>query len=208
VRPLFTRVEFDWPVATKGYTLLRRDDVAGLRIVPMKGRIATTKPFHQFPALFKQFATFQPTPEGALKFANKFGLLLMGENELAKWLRCRMDFADLIAADLNEDTSRSETTLSALSRVNSILSTEITTEISSLGGVVVKPRSLLAAMAFQLGLWFGSKDRRTGQCVRCGATWIFGSGSGHRISRQYCSVSCQAAAAYERKKKQKRVDSS
>jgi hypothetical protein len=174
----------------------------------MKGPVITTKPFHQFPALFKQFATFQPTPEGALKFADKFGLLLKGENELAKWLRCRMDFVDLIASDVNEDASRSEATLSALSRVNAILSTELTAEISSLGGVVVKPQSLLAAMAFQLGLWFGSKDQRTGQCVRCGATWTFGSGTGHRISRQYCSVSCQAAAAYERKKKQQEVGSS
>ena len=206
MRPLFTRVEFDWIVASKGYTFLRREGVsAGLQIIPMNGPVTRTKPFHQFPALFKQFATFQPTPQGALKFASKFGLLQRGDNELADWLRHRMDFAELIAP--NEGDSQSKTKVSALKRVNSIFWAEVTTEISELGGIVVKPRSLLAAMAFQLGLWFGSEDQPLGQCVRCGATWVFGAGTGHRVSRQYCSVSCASAAAYERKKRQLKAGS-
>jgi hypothetical protein len=216
LRPLFTRVEFDWTVAANGYTFLRGDDVSGvllrggdvsgLHIVPRKGPATKTKPFHQFPALFKQFATSQPTPHGALQFASKFGLLQRGDNELATWLRHRMDFAELIAP--NEREPRSETKVSALKRVNSIFWTEVITEISELGGIVVKPQSLLAAMTFQLGLWFGSDDQHIGQCAKCGATLVFGTGTGHRVSRRYCSISCQAAAAYERKKKQVNAGSS
>ena len=59
---------------------------------------------------------------------------------------------------------------------------------------MIKPRDLLAAMAFQLGMWRGTDDERFGQCVECGATWMYGPGTGHRVNRRYCSMKCQEAA--------------
>ena len=81
MRALFTRVDFDWVVASKGYTIVEQEK-AVRRIIPLKGSVyAVTRPFHQFPGLFKQFAALEATCSGVVKFANKFGLL---ENEGTK----------------------------------------------------------------------------------------------------------------------------
>ena len=65
---------------------------------------------------------------------------------------------------------------------------------------MLRPHSLLAAMALQMGLWFGTHDDRIGQCVECGATWVIGPGTGHRVSRRYCSEKCADAVRYRLKK--------
>ena len=138
-----------------------------------------------------------------LEFANKFGLLQEGdqENRLTVWLQHRSDFAELSATQpSNKATPSLESHRMALERVNRILRSGITAEISEAGGLVVKPRDLLAAMAFQLGLWRGTDNERFGQCVECGSTWMYGPGTGHRVNRRYCSISCQDAARYRRKK--------
>ena len=44
----------------------------------------------------------------------------------------------------------------AFERINRIMRSGVTAEISEAGGVVVKPHDLLAAMAFQLGMWTGN----------------------------------------------------
>ena len=202
MRALFTRVDFDWVVASKGYTIVEQEK-AVYRIFPLKGSVyAVTRPFHQFPGLFKQFAVLEPTSKGVVSFANKFGLLGNEKNgaDLDSWFQYASEFNELIESKSNTNaTPWSECRLPAPISINRVLQTGITTEISEFG-IVVRPHSLLAAMALQLGLWFGTHDDRIGQCVECGATWVFGPGTRHRVSRQYCSTSCQDAARYRRKK--------
>jgi hypothetical protein len=93
MRVLFTRVDFDWMVASKGYTVVEQDN--GLpRIVPLKGSVhVVTRPFHQFPGLFKQFAALEATSSGVVKFSNKFGLLENEANEtdLNSWFQYAND---------------------------------------------------------------------------------------------------------------------
>ena len=204
MRPLFTRVEFDWMVAANGYTVLESDLKS--RVVPLKGPSRPTRPFHKYPGLFKQFAAMPASADGVVKFADKFGLLQDGhhENELTAWLQHRTDFAELTAIKPRDNaTPLCESTRMALERVNRILRSGITAEISEAGGLVVKPCDLLAAMAFQLGLWRGTDSERFGQCVECGATWMYGPGTGHRVNRRYCSMKCQEAAYYRRKKERR-----
>ena len=187
-------------VAANGYTILRSEP---LRVVPLKGPTHRTRPFHKYPGLFKQFAAFEPTPEGAVKFASKFGLLQQQDqgNDFAEWARHMRDFAELTALNANSNlTTPSDLQRSALENVNRIVCSGITVEISETGGVVVKPHSLLAAMAFQLGLWFGTHDESIGQCEECGTTWVYGPGTGHRVNRRYCSINCQDAVRYRRKR--------
>ena len=209
MRPLFTRVEFSWKVASNGYTLSpphsdegHETELQG-RIVPLRGPTHQTKPFDKFPGLFRQFAAMEATPSGALHFANKFGLLQAEEpgSALTVWLEQRAHFAELV---VNSDTPSSNgRRADALNSLNHILRSQMSTEISAVGGIVVKPHSLLAAMAFQLGLWFEVGDNRIGQCAECGTTWEFGPGTGHRVNRRYCSMKCQEAAYYRRKKKRR-----
>jgi hypothetical protein len=209
MRPLFTRVEFSWKVASNGYALspLHSDGGANgtelqCRIVPLRGPTHQTKPFDKFPGLFRQFASMEATPSGALDFANKFGLLQAEQsgNALTLWLEQRAHFAELVANDASSSNGRRA---DALNSLNHILHSELSTEISAVGGIVVKPHTLLGAMAFQLGLWFEVGDNRIGQCAECGTTWEFGPGTGHRVNRRYCSMKCQEAAYYRRKKERR-----
>ena len=202
MRPLFTKVQFDWLVAANGYAI-KPEKSTHVTLVPTSGPQLRTRPFHKYPGLFKQFAAMPASAEGAVQFADKFGLLQGGDhgNELAIWLQNRTDFAELTAIKSSDNaTLLSAPARIALERVNCILRSGITVEISEAGGVVVKPRDLLAAMAFQLGMWLGTDNERFGQCVECGATWIYGPGTGHRVNRRYCSTNCQDAARYRRKK--------
>jgi hypothetical protein len=235
MRPGFFKVEFEWPVACNGHRLettelARECDPANFFYVvtPIRGPVLKKKAFDEFPGLFLQFASIQPTPGGALDFADKFGLLQRDkDNELIWWLQYRQDFAELVALkgraglhtmSVNNQLGYAKVltlgldrlvtwvgnpVLSPLDRVNRIFRTDITAEISwhgRSGGLVVQPRSLLAAMALQLGLWLGTENEYIGQCPQCGETWEYGSGTDRRASRRYCSEKCQDAARYRRKK--------
>ena len=190
-------VEFEWMVASNGYTILEEGKAPGHPhcqiVVPLKDLFEIKRPFQQFPGLFKQFATLKPSPNAAVNFANRFGLLQRGPmaNNLAHWFETSTNFADVVSGSDRQEK--------ALSSINRILRTEIATGISQ-AGIVIRPRSLLAAMALQLGVWLGTRDDRIGQCAECGATWLIGPRTGHRVSRQYCSPNCREAARYRRKK--------
>lgn len=153
------------------------------------------------------------------------------ENELVYWLQYQRDFTELIALKdrakfhdrmaAEEERPLPETCLklnrfdgleialldsqlSALERVNRIFHTGITARIiwgAGASGIVVQPTSLLATMALQLGLWLAAETEYIGQCHKCGATFEYGPGTGRRASRRYCSLKCQEAARYARKKK-------
>ena len=94
-------------VAANGYTVLGSDPK--LRVVPLKGPAHPTRPFHKYPGLFKQFAAVQPSADGVVEFANKFGLLQEGdhENHLALWLQHRSDFAELTATQPSNEATPS-----------------------------------------------------------------------------------------------------
>jgi len=202
--PLFAKVEFAWLVAANGYTL-KPEQSTYKRLVPASGPQRQTRPFHKYPGLFKQFATIPASAEGVVKFANKYGLLHGDhENELALWLLHRTDFAELTAIKPGDNAGAPRDSFrTAFERVNRILRSGIMVEISEAGGIVVKPRDLLAAMAFQLGIWWGIDSERFGQCLECGSTWMYGPGTGHRVNRRYCSIKCQEAAYYRRKKERR-----
>jgi hypothetical protein len=105
MRPSFFKVEFDWPVASNGYRLVKTEIADAVEppelfhvVTPNEGRVLKKRAFDEFPGLFKEFARIEPSPDGTLAFADKYGLLQDGrENELVWWLQYQRDFADLIA---------------------------------------------------------------------------------------------------------------
>jgi hypothetical protein len=235
MRPGFFNVEFEWPVASSGYRLVKTETAEGVEptelfyvVTPNGGDFLNKRAFEKFPGLFLEFAHMEPTPEGVLAFASKFGLLQADrENELIWWLQYQRDFAELVAlkgraklpdtmapgrrlvsVKLGEleglQFAMPDSRLGALDRVNRVFQAGITAYISRDGrasGLVVKPTSLLAAMALQLGLWLGAETESIGQCPQCGGTFEKGPGTRHRASRRYCSLKCQEAARYTRRKK-------
>jgi hypothetical protein len=237
VRPSFFKVEFNWPVASRGHRLVKTEIADAVEprelfsvVTANKGRVLKRRAFDEFPGLFKEFAKIEPSAAGALAFADKYGLLQNDrENELIWWFQYRNDFAELIAlkdrARLHEkmgaalplnpavllelaqqglETWLPDSQLSALERVNRIFQTGITAQITwgtRAPGILVQPKSLLAAMALQLGLWLGTEAEYIRQCPECGGTFEYGPGTTHRASRRYCSLECQEAARYARRRR-------
>jgi hypothetical protein len=199
--PLLSRVDFEWAVASKGYTIIENEAGDCPRVVPLSGPLRPTQPLQQYPGLFKQFAKLEPTAAGVIRFANRFGLLQSDPNQngLSDWFTSARDFAELA-----NSTSWSQGRTSSLNRINEIVRTSVITEIARVG-LVLKPRSLLSAMALQLGYWLQCSDDRIGQCAECGNTWLIGPNTGHRVSRKYCSRNCNDAARYRRKKAKLRL---
>lgn len=66
----------------------------------------------------------------------------------------------------------------------------------------MQPRTLLAAMWLQFGQ-HASSDKGYQSCLRCGAWFIFGTGTGRRKSGHYCSDACRKAAFNARKEQGK-----
>jgi hypothetical protein len=105
MRPSFFNVEFEWPVASRGYRLVKTEVADSVEppelfyvVTPIEGPALKRRALDEFPGLFKEFASIEPSPEGVLAFASKFGLLQEDrENELIWWLQYRRDFAELIA---------------------------------------------------------------------------------------------------------------
>jgi hypothetical protein len=185
-------IDFEWALAAKGYTIVENV------VVPNKGPLHVTTPLQTYPGLFKQFAKLEPTAAGVVRFANRFGLLQSdpNQNSLADWFKRSRDFAELATC---RSANWSQGPKSSLTTINEVIRTEVITEIAKFD-LVLRPSSLLAAMALQLGFWLQESNDRIGQCVECGNTWLIGPGTGHRVSRKYCSRNCNDAARYRRKK--------
>ena len=83
--PLLSRVEFEWMVASKGYTIIEHKQASetirrSVRF-PSERTLRVTRPVHQYPGLFKEFAKLEPTAAGVVRFANRFGLLHSDPNQ-------------------------------------------------------------------------------------------------------------------------------
>ena len=104
MRAGFFNVEFEWPVASNGYRLVKTEIADSVEppelfyvVTPYEGPVLSKKAFDEFPGLFKEFASIEPTADGVLRFAGKFGLLQQDrENELIWWLQYQRDFVELI----------------------------------------------------------------------------------------------------------------
>lgn len=196
MRLISCNIEFEWVLAANGYTIVENKEASCQLVVPIKGPLRVTQPLQKYPGLFKSFAKLEPTASGVARFANRFGLLQSdpNQNRLSDWFERSRDFAQV-----SNGTSASLAEASALTHINEIIRTGVITEIARVG-LVLRPRSLLAAMALQMGFWLQDSGDRIGQCAECGNTWLIGPRTGHRVSRKYCSPNCCDAARYRRKK--------
>jgi hypothetical protein len=196
MRLISCNIQFEWVLAVNGYTIVENKEASCQLVVANKGPLRVTQPLQKYPGLFKSFAKLEPTAAGVARFANRFGLLQSdpNQNRLADWFERSRDFAQA-----SNGTSASLSEAGFLTHINEILRTGVITEIARVG-LVLRPRSLLAAMALQMGFWLQDSEDRIGQCAECGNTWLIGPRTGHRVSRKYCSPNCSDAARYRRKK--------
>jgi hypothetical protein len=135
--PLISGVEFQWVVASKGYTITENDEANYQQVIPLPGRLRVIRPLQQYPGLFKQFAKLEPTAVGVIGFANRFGLLRSGPNQngLPYWFTSSRDFAALANCTI---ARWSERQMTSLNRIDEIIRTGVITEITKVG-LVLRP---------------------------------------------------------------------
>jgi hypothetical protein len=105
-------------------------------VTPNDGPVLEKRAFDEFPTLFMEFARVDPSPEGVLKFAGKFGLLQDRENELIWWLQYQRDFAELIAL---KGRTRLHDEMAGRSRPWSLVFPDILLELGQSEGLQIAP---------------------------------------------------------------------
>jgi hypothetical protein len=206
---------FAWPVDQDGYKIWvnRHDSETALRvgrnetvfIQPRGGPLRYYYPLG-FEGLWLRFAESCKSVEGALSFANEFGLPLTLESELpgagdevsdflreAELLRKiaeRLDAGDRVSATklLNEGGGAHVT--------EAILPNEKTAAFE----VVLIPTTLLSALLHQAAEAIGG-DRRFRRCRNEGCpNWFRVGPQAHTARREFCSDRCRVASARRQKR--------
>lgn len=197
-----------------------------LTIYPNEGGSRDEGPIIEHPTLFNEFAALDASPNAFLNFANCYGLLYnwhLGES-LDRWFDLHEDFNEA----LTEGPILSEPDQSfwldpggakaldfchdipALERLNVIIQAYTLVVFGTRGGppapkLVIRARSLAAAMAIQLGDHLFARERgeiRIVNCLWCGKAHQVGSGTDSRRSRKFCNDTCKNRFNYRRKKQE------
>ncbi len=198
------------PAVTKGGTLLRGgpEDV----IVRNGGRLEQIEMF-KFNALWRQLAETPKTPQGALKFVEKFG-----------FLNYRQDGKEQAVEEITDHIESARTLVDCYERedwgrISDWLNKANPNSIFGIGGVgklgivfgekhpgerpelKFRAGSLNGAILVQYlnDVAGGTKHRK---CVRptCQIWFSYGPGTKHRETARYCSTKCQKAHAYMKHK--------
>lgn len=92
---MYKYFHFDWPLHTDGYEIESVELMAGLLsttkwrkvkfIVPIGKETEIYQPLKEYSGLFQTFAGCGTSEKEILDFANRYGLLFAGDNNLASW---------------------------------------------------------------------------------------------------------------------------
>ena len=198
MRLISCNIEFEWVLAANGYTIVENEEASCHLVVPNKGPLRVTQPLQKYPGLFKSSQSWSPRLLAlpGLRTGLAYCKATPIKIACADWFKRSRDFARV-----SNGTSAGLSEASSLTHINEIIRTGVITEIARVG-LVLRPRSLLAAMALQMGFWLQDSEDRIGQCAECGNTWLIGPRTGHRVSRKYCSPNCSRRGAVPSQKEQ------
>lgn len=215
--------DFEWPRDESGYEILEVPEevpspeatlltgrLAGTFIRPRGGVVRKYRWLDHHPALFREFADTPQTSEGVLDFANRFGLLFPdgafekqrdGSEYLPDWFKHIQSFqAGIGFAEHGQrgwDFAPAQFEVQVTKNVSVHLVKRDERELPQLA---MRPRSLIAAMWLQYGLWISTPNMKLRRCVYCSTWFTYGPGTGRRETARYCSPKCQKAHQYAKKK--------
>jgi hypothetical protein len=171
-------IELTWHRDEKGYDLLPGSPP---RIVGKGGARKPYRPLHEYPTMFRVFATIEKTPKGALGFIETFGPLTLDGVAGAKGekLSTVIEWAVLMQSRLQKVKGRQ----GDLPR-NS-LEAHLVTDRDGVR-LEFRPSTLIDALWLQLGqeLSGGSEILR---CLHCDQFFRAGPGAARRARTTFCS---------------------
>ena len=215
-------VFLEWVVPGDGYQIEERPEnkamsaSAGLYLAPTGSSAFVYRPMEKHPAMFREFADVELTPEGVVGFANKYGApfgdtghgysglpmtavpgvkmdLMHFGNELEYIYGCIQSMRHAVTQ--YEAGERSDWVDSGhpLGRAD--------IRFASVNGslnLIIHPDSLMDAMWIQFArLVAGNVQIR--KCAQCPVWFPFGTGTKRRKSAIYCSGRCRRAAYDQRR---------
>ena len=166
------------------------------------------RPLEQYPALFREFADTETSPEGVLQFVKKYG-----HTETYSYHDYTQDGRHLYylyaaIEDMREAIQIWERgDLKELVRYM-VIPPELTIKFRIIPGrekpaLVIEPKTLLDGMWIQFAQAV-TGDTNLQKCSVCPTWFVYGSGTGRRSSSLYCSERCRKAA-YEQRKQRRRA---
>lgn len=204
-------IDFEWGRAADGYEIVwpkpkAAGEKRGTRIItgdvgptlePKSDRTIRYRPLDEHPALFKEFAELDSSPEAILEFANKYGLLNDDGPPCRLW---NDGIITLKAAVILWERGAEEPFIQAW---NATKLGQISIKLVCRGqketpGLAMVPSSLESAMYIQLAQAI-TGNRGLQRCLWCATWFLFGAGTGRRKSAHYCSDHCRKVAHRHRK---------
>jgi hypothetical protein len=186
---------FEWPVDSDGYVIVQRggtgeDLLSSFRYEVIRGRGGAQRlyqPMECEPGLWREFAETCRGAEEALKFSNKFGLLLDQEachvDLMLNWSAHVRNIASLM------DSHRRD---AAIEQFNNLPHARASVCIEN-GELRPRPSNLLSALLIQTGeALTGGHTFRACQNPKC-QRWIKVGTGASTIRRKFCSDRCRVA---------------
>lgn len=215
-------VFLEWVVPVDGYRFEQREAnpkmqaLAGLYLTSIGTRSWVYRPLEDYPAMFREFADVELTPEGVVSFANKYGAPIgdldwtyeglpmtatpqvnIGEIYWGNHLESIYDYIQDMrhAVEQFERGDINHMNMSGSSIARAVLKFH-KYQGRDTPNLFIQPDSLKDAMWFQFAR-FVSDGMQIRNCAQCPTWFAFGSGTGRRKSALYCSDKCRKAA-YEK----------
>ena len=207
-------LEFSWPVHRAGYELregvpnqgkraseilLSKDLSPGLHIVARGKDYDWREPLKGGLSVFRNFIDAEPTPEGALKFTEAYGLLteldaynITPSCLVSGWLYRQKTMRDALKSWEAGDISG--LIMSFATNKLGELTTKLRSNKSGTSiDLVLQPRSLWSFMHLEFALLISNKAELK-QCENCGTWFPYGTGTGRRSKARFCSDPCRKAS--------------
>ena len=207
------RMHLPWPVARNGYRIAPAKPARGPAVGTIIGGFAAATDWivrngsevdHRdclaIDGLYRRLADHEPNQDGALAFANRYGLLSNREREAVQTFTDNIRIVrSLVAAAEAEDWTAIHRWLGENRKA---IRFQPDLKLNGRPQFFFRPARLIDAIYAQFLEDVAGGIGTMRLCARpgCGNWFKFGPGTNHRETARYCSPKCQGAHAYAKRK--------
>lgn len=207
--PMNDLIFLEWRGAAGGYRIEQRaanpkvQAPAGLYLTPIGTSFFVYRPLEDYPAMYREFADVELSPDGVRSFANKYG---SPEGDRIGYQGNHLEFIFIQIQKMRAAVEQCERgDMDALITSWPIADAQLVFDRipgRDTPNLYVQPKTLKDAMWFQFAQMV-SGHMKIRKCAQCPAWFAFGTGTGRRKSAVYCSDRCRKAAHEKRRRTRK-----